>query len=180
MANEWVATLQAREHEPTRDLHVLAGPSRQPFATRRTVSRGVIAGLTLEHGPDALARRYLATVQALAYGTRHIIEALNEAGHRIERVVMCGGGAKNPLSLREHADATGCDLHLASEDEAVALGAAILAGALRPARFPTFRRPPRDGASRRLVPRQSRSGVFHDAKYAVFRALCQDWRATAT
>ena len=90
-------------------------------------SRGVIAGLTLEHGQDALARRYLATVQALAYGTREIIEALNEAGHRIEHVVMCGGGAKNPLSLREHADATGCDLHLATENEAVALGAAILA-----------------------------------------------------
>ena len=40
---------------------------------------------------------------------------------------MCGGGARNPLLLREHADATGCDLHLASEDEAVTLGAAVLA-----------------------------------------------------
>ena len=25
-------------------------------------------------------------------------------------------------------------------------------------------------------PRQSRQRAFHDAKYAVFRALCQDWQ----
>ena len=88
------------------DHHGNRSPRADPLA------RGVIAGLTLEHGPDALARLYLATVQALAYGTRHIIDSMNAAGHRIDRIVMCGGGTRNPLLLREHADATGCDLHL--------------------------------------------------------------------
>jgi ribulose kinase len=136
----------------------------------------MIAGLTLEHGQDALARRYLATVQALAYGTREIIEALNEAGHHIEYVAMCGGGAKNALSLREHADATGCDLHLAAENEAVALGAAILAATASGA-FTDIQSAAaamaRPGDIIRANPARR---DFHDAKYTVFRALCQDWQ----
>ena len=61
--------------------------------------------------------------EALAYGTRHIIESMNAAGHRIERIVMCGGGSKNPYWLRENADATGCEIHLVNEEDAVMLGA---------------------------------------------------------
>ncbi len=135
----------------------------------------MMAGLSLEHGPDALARRYLATVQALAYGTRHIIESLNAAGHRIERVVICGGGTRNPVLMREHADATGRDLHLASEDEAVALGAAVLAAAAS-GDFPDLQSAAtamvRPGAVMRADPARR---AFHDAKYAVYLALYVDW-----
>jgi ribulose kinase len=49
----------------------------------------VIVGLTLEQDRDALSRRYLATLQALAYGMRRIIESMNAAGHRIGRIVTC-------------------------------------------------------------------------------------------
>jgi FGGY-family pentulose kinase len=176
VANEWVAALESREHEPTRNLHVLPDHHGNRSPRADPDARGVMAGLTLEHGQDALARRYLATVQALAYGTREIIEALNAAGHRIERVVMCGGGSKNTLSLREHADATGCDLHLAAENEAVALGAAILAatasGAFAdiPSAAAAMVRP---GSVIRADPARR---AFHDTKYRVFRALCQDWQ----
>jgi ribulose kinase len=136
----------------------------------------VVAGLTLEHGADALARRYLATVQALAYGTRHIVEGMNKAGHRIQRVVMCGGGTRNPLLLREHADATGLDLHLVAEDEAVALGAAILA-ATASGTFPDLHAAAaamvRPGNVVRADPKRR---AFHDAKYAVFLTMYDDWR----
>jgi ribulose kinase len=168
--------LQAREAEPTARLHVLADHhgNRSPRADPR--ARGAMVGLTLEAGPDALARRYLASVQALAYGTRHIIEALNAAGHRIERVLMTGGGAKNALSLREHADATGCDLHLVSEEDAVTLGTALLAGTACGA-FPNL------PAAARAMVRPDRTiranparRAFHDAKYRVYRALYDDWR----
>ncbi len=175
IANEWVEALEARETHPTRDLHVLADyhGNRSPRAD--PLSRGSVAGMTLERGPDALARRYLATVQALAYGTRHIIETLNAAGHRIERVMICGGGAKNALSLREHADATGCDLHLSNEDEAVALGSAVLAatacgafGDLQSAAAAMVR----PGA---ILTADSARRAFHDAKYRVYLALYDDW-----
>jgi FGGY-family pentulose kinase len=176
IANEWVAALEAREPYPTAALHVLADHhgNRSPRADPH--ARGAIVGLTLEHGPDALARRYLATVQALAYGTRHIIDALNTAGHRIRRVLITGGGAKNALSLREHANATGCDLHLVSEEDAVTLGAALL-GATASGAFPDLQ-----AAARAMVrvagtikadPAQR---TFHDAKYRVYLALYDDWR----
>ena len=94
-------------------------------------------------------------MQALAYGTRHIIDSLNAAGHRITRVVLTGGGTRNALLLREHADATGCDLHLGSEDQAVTLGAAILAATASGAFADLQAAAAVDGACRRHDPRRS-------------------------
>ena len=175
VANDWVGNLRAREAQPTRHLHVLADHHGNRSPRADPASRGVMAGLSLEHGPDALARRYLATVQALAYGTRHIIETLNAAGHRIQRVVMCGGGTRNPLLLLEHADAIGCDLYLASKDEAVALGAAVLAATASGA-FPDLQEAAAamvqpEGVARADPTRRA----FHDAKYAVYLAMYDDW-----
>jgi FGGY-family pentulose kinase len=175
IANEWVATLQAREAEPTRALHVLPDHHGNRSPRADPLSRGMIAGLTLEQGQDALARQYLATVQALAYGTRHIINSLNAAGHRITRVVMTGGGTRNALLLQEHADATGCDLRLGSEEQAVTLGAAILAATASGA----FADLPSAAASMAHVGETIRANparrAFHDAKFAVYLALYDDW-----
>lgn len=172
--NEWVADLLAREAHPTRLLHVLPDHhgNRSPRADPE--ARGSIVGLTLESGPSALARLYLATIQALAYGTRHIIESMNRCGHQIERVMLCGGGTKNPLLLQQQADALGCDLHLVADDEAMTLGAALLAatacGAFKslPAAAAAMVRP---GTCIRADPAQLR---FHDAKYRVFLQLHDD------
>ena len=175
VANQWVAELRVREPEPARHLHVLADHHGNRSPRADPASRGIMAGLSLEHGPDALARRYLATVQALAYGTRHIVESLNAAGHRIQRVVMCGGGARNPLVLREHADALGCDLHLVSEAEAVALGAAVLAATASGA-FPDLQQAAaamvQPGGIVHADPVQR---AFHEVKYSVYLALYDDW-----
>ena len=110
----------------SRGLHVLPDfhGNRSPRADASL--RGMISGLALETGPDELALLYLATVQAIAYGTRHIIAALNQGGYRIDTIIATGGGAKNPLFLREHADATGCRIILPRENEAVLLGSAML------------------------------------------------------
>ena len=112
--------------ELTRDLHVLPyfHGNRSPRAD--ATLRGVISGLTLGDTADDLALLYLATVQAVAHGTRHIIDTLNENGYGIETVFACGGGTKNPVFLREHADITGCRIVLPREPEAVLLGAALL------------------------------------------------------
>lgn len=172
--NDWLADLEKREPWPTRDLHVLADHHGNRSPRANPSARGVVVGLSLEQGKDALARLYLATLQALAYGTRHIIESLNAAGHRIERIVMCGGGTKNPYWLREHADATGCVIHLVSEEDAVTLGAALL-GAVAHGHFPSMpeaaARMVRPGAQ--IAPRGA-TAAFHEAKYTVYLQLYQD------
>jgi FGGY-family pentulose kinase len=90
-------------------------------------ARGMISGLTLDSSPRNLALLYLATVQALAHGTRHIVDEMNKAGYAIERIHACGGGSKNPLLMQEHADVTGCEIYLSPDAEPVLLGSAMLA-----------------------------------------------------
>ncbi len=174
LLNDWLADLEAREPWPTRNLHVLSDHHGNRSPRANPAARGVVVGLTLEQGKDALARLYLATLQALAYGTRHIIESMNAAGHKIERIVMCGGGTKNPYWLRENADATGCEIHLVSEEDAVTLGAALLgavacgAFASMPAAAADMVRP---GGS---VAARPETRAFHEAKYAVYLQLYED------
>ena len=99
---------------------------------------------------------------------------MNAAGHKIERIIMCGGGTKNPYWLRENADATGCEIHLVSEEDAVTLGAALL-GAVACGAFPTLP----DAAAKLVRPggsvkARAEAKAFHDAKYAVYLSLYQD------
>ena len=112
--------------ELTRELHVLPDHhgNRSPRADPSL--RGMVSGLKLSDSVDALALLYLATVQAVAHGTRHILDTMNAHGYRIRTVLACGGDTKNPVFLREHADATGCRVVLPKEPEAVLLGGAIL------------------------------------------------------
>ncbi len=136
--------------------------------------RGTISGLDLRAGPDDLARLYLATIQAVAYGTRQIIETMNASGYTIDTILASGGGTKNPIFLREHADATGCRIVLAREGDAVLLGAAIL-GAVASGAYASVR----DGmsamtkAGRIIEPNVAVRG-YHDAKYRVFQRLHED------
>lgn len=177
---ERVAALTAREGEPTRHLHVLPDHhgNRSPRADPE--ARGTVVGLSLENEADALARLYLSTIQALAYGTRHIVDAMNAAGHRIDRIVMCGGGTKNALLLREHADAIGCAIHLVEDEDAVTLGAGLLAAVASgvfadvPAAAHAMVRP-----GRTIEPNPARR-AFHDAKYRVFLDLYDQQKAART
>ncbi len=136
--------------------------------------RGMVSGLSLSAGPDDLARLYLATLQALAYGTRHIIETLNQTGYRIDTILASGGFTKNPVFLREHADATGCRIVLPEEPEAVLLGAAIL-GAVAGGAYDTIQEG-MAGMTRagRVIEPDPEARAFHDRKYAVFLRMTED------
>ena len=163
--------------ELTRDLHVFPDfhGNRSPIAD--PTLRGMICGLTLSANPDDLARLYLATIQAIAYGTRHIIETLNEKGFAIDTVLATGGGTKNPVFLREHADATACRLVLSRETEAVLLGAAIL-GAVAGNAYPDIRAAMAGMSSvGSTIEADDRTRRYHDAKYLVFRRMVEDQRA---
>ena len=102
------------------DFHGNRSPLADPHAT------GVISGLTLDSSPDALARIYYRTAVAIALGTRHILDALNAKGWRIDTLHVAGGHTKNPLLMELYADTTGCTVIEPAED-AVLLGAAMTA-----------------------------------------------------
>ncbi|XWS52179.1 hypothetical protein CRYUN_Cryun11dG0044700 [Craigia yunnanensis] len=109
----------------TEDLHVLPDfhGNRSPIADPK--AKGVVFGFILDTNEKQLTRLYLATMQAIAYGTRYIVEHCNANGHKIDTVLACGGLSKNTLFIQEHADIIGL-LPYPRESESVLLGAAIL------------------------------------------------------
>ncbi|SET03306.1 FGGY-family carbohydrate kinase [Thorsellia anophelis] len=123
--NEWVLSLEKKEKWPTMHLHVLADHHGNRSPRSNPNARGVTVGLTLEHSKDSLARIYLATLQAIAYGTKHIILEMKRAMHNIQQITLCGGASKNPIWLREYANITMSPIYLSEEEDAVTLGAAI-------------------------------------------------------
>ena len=160
--------------ELTASLHVCPyfHGNRSPRANPHL--RGMISGLSLSATLDDLARLYLATIQAIAYGTRHIIEALNGSGYAVDTIVACGGGTRNPVFLQQHADITGCRIILPGEGESVLLGSAML-GAAAAGRF--------DSLDDAMVAMSSVGSVvqpdpavaaYHDRKYKVFDQLHDD------
>ena len=154
-------------------FHGNRSPRANPYLT------GMITGLKLSASIDDLARLYLATIQAIAYGTRHIIEAMNATGYKIDTLVCCGGGTKNPVFLQQHANATNCRLIIPEEPEAVLLGSAML-GAVASGQFEDL--PHAMAAMSRpnaVIEPQSEIKMFHDSKYKVFHRLYADQQAYA-
>ncbi len=155
----------------TANLHVCPyfHGNRSPRADPHLV--GVISGLRLSASLEDLACLYLATIQAIAYGTRHIIESMNEAGYQIDTLVCCGGGTKNPIFLQQHADITGCRLILPDEPEAVILGSAMLGAvaagvhATLESAMATMSKPGR------MIQPSSSAASYHLRKYQVFHEL---------
>jgi FGGY-family pentulose kinase len=164
--------------ELTRDLHVLPDHhgNRSPRADPSL--RGMISGLRLTDSVDSLALVYLATVQAIAQGTRHILETMNAGGYRIKSLFASGGDAKNPLFIREHADVTGCRVVLPKEPEAVLLGAAIL-GAVASGDQPSVLAAmgAMSAADRVIEPASGAVARYHEAKHRVFQRMYQDQMA---
>lgn len=155
----------------TRHLHVLDYHlgNRSPHADPH--AKGVVDGLPLDISSDFDARLYLATIQAIAYGTREIIETLNQQGFSISRILATGGGTKNALWLQEHADVTGLPVVLGRETESVLLGAAIL-GAKASGAFPSVTEAMRVmGKSGTTIEPNLAVRAYHDAKYTVYKSL---------
>src|SRR5882757_2878629 len=135
----------------------------------------MISGLKLSDTIDSLALLYLATVQAIAHGTRHIIDTMNSHGHAIRTVMACGGDTKNPIFVREHAEATGCPIVIPKEPEAVLLGAAML-GAVAAGRFPSLlsAMSAMNETDTRVEPTGGAVARYHDAKHRVFLRMHED------
>lgn len=159
----------------TKDLHVLPyfHGNRSPRANPSL--RGAVTGLTLSSTLNDLARLYLATIQSIAYGTRHIIQTMNEAGYDINQIVATGGGTKNEIFLQQHADICGCEILLPKEPEAVLLGSAIL-GAYAGGIYSTVQQAMinMNKAGMVINPKKGRMTEYHNAKYKVFHRMYED------
>ena len=99
------------------------------FAGERTPiqdpnARGVIAGLTIEHGRGDL---YRAALESTAFGVRHNIETLRAAGADIRRVVAVGGGTQGSLWMQIVSDVTGLAQEVPRTTIGASYGAAFLA-----------------------------------------------------
>nr|XP_009396981.1 PREDICTED: FGGY carbohydrate kinase domain-containing protein isoform X1 [Musa acuminata subsp. malaccensis] len=157
----------------TEDMHVLPDfhGNRSPVADPK--SKGMVCGLTLETSEKQLALLYLATIQGIAYGTRHIVEHCNSHGHKIDTLLACGGLSKNPLYVQEHADIVGCRIILPRESETVLLGAAIL-GAVAAQKYSGVHDAMRvlNAAGQVVHPSKDvKVKKYHDAKYQIFKSL---------
>ena len=177
LLNERLAELAGNNPVPgslTAELHVLPDHHGNRSPRADPTLRGMISGLKLSASVDSLALAYLATIQAIAHGTRHIIDTLNRNGYRIDTVIATGGDSKNPVFLREHADATNTRILLPRTSEAVLLGSAILA-ACAAKHFPSVvaAMSHMSGVAGVVQPNPA-ARRFHDAKQRVFLRMHDD------
>lgn len=99
--------------------------NRSPFADADM--RGAILGLTLEEPRETFLKVYWAAAASIAYGTKLIIDRMNDHGYAINTLHLSGGHKKSELLVGLYADATGCDVVISQAEEPVLLGAAIAA-----------------------------------------------------
>lgn len=96
---------------------------RSPYVNDRL--SGLLLGLTMQTTPFQV---YRALLEAAAYGARLIAETFERGGVPIRAVTACGGVArKSPLMMRIFADVLDRPISLAAEEQATALGTAVLA-----------------------------------------------------
>ncbi len=99
------------------------------FAGERTPlfdpqARGIICGLTLRHGRGHI---YRALLEATAYGVRHILEVMRQAGGEITRLVAVGGGTKGGLWTQIVSDVIGLPQDIPEKTIGASYGDALLA-----------------------------------------------------
>jgi ribulose-phosphate 3-epimerase len=66
-------------------------------------------------------------MEAVCFGTRACIDALESAGHTCKEIVVAGGATRSDLWLQMHADVTGKSVVVCENADAPLLGCAILA-----------------------------------------------------
>ncbi len=96
--------------------------NRNPWTDSQ--SRGIIWGFSLKHTPVHV---YRAIMEAVCYGTEHIMRYFKEAGFIPEEIYACGGATQSNLWMQIQSDVLGLPIYLTEEPNAPLLGDAILA-----------------------------------------------------
>lgn len=177
---ERVGELRREEPDLAPRLHVLPDfhGNRSPIADPNAL--GVVSGLTLDSDFDSLCRLYWRASLSIAFGVRHILEALNERGYAIGTLHVTGGHTHNPLLMELYADATGCTVAEPATEDATLLGTAMVAataaglyGTLNAAAMAM-----QQGGTRRRPDPATRER--YDRDYRVFRLMLEQRQALDT
>jgi FGGY-family pentulose kinase len=145
--------------------------NRSPLA--RPEVRGVVHGLGLDASLEGLARLYHGAAVGIAYGTRHIIDALNAGGYRITKLHLTGGHARSPLLVRLYANATGCEVLLPREADGVLLGSSLLAATAAGHYADLLEAGQAMVQTRERVPPDPAARAVHERGYAAFRRMLE-------
>lgn len=172
---------KASQDDPSKDvarhLHILPyfhgnrSPRADPSLT------GSICGLKTPNDEfHDVCVLYRGMIQAIVYGARHIVETLQEGGHNIRSIIVCGGMIKGRLFVRELADAIGLPVFVPKESDSVLLGGAILAALAAQNRGNDVKKVMKEMSQIRtkITPRAQRKAIYHDRKYKVFLRLYED------
>lgn len=110
-----------------RQLHVLPDFQGNRGPAGGSDALGVISGLDMDRGFDALCRVYWRSSVALALGLRQIVEHFARHGAPLAELHFAGGHARSSLMADLYASATGCRVRRATSSNAMLLGGAISA-----------------------------------------------------
>lgn len=84
---------------------------------------GLLVGMTLSTQPEEI---YRALIEATAFGTRHIVESIEQQGISIQRIFACGGlSRKSQFVMQVFADVLAREITVTGIAQATAYGAAI-------------------------------------------------------
>lgn len=159
----------------TKDYHVYPDfhGNRSPLASPEL--KGMVCGLSLSSDENDLIELYIATLQALACSTKHIISALEENGHVIKCLLLCGGLSKNLLYVQMHADITGLPVIVPYTPEPVLVGSAILAASASKYYSSVLTAMSSMSGKGSLIKPNFKLKKYHDKKYEVYMKLlkCQ-------
>ena len=130
---------------------------------------GLVVGLTLATRTEDV---YRALLESTAFGTRKIIESFEEAGLRVDELVVAGGLLKNEFLMQLYADVTRRPLSLLESAHGPALGSAIHAAVAAGAYADVHAAAAAMGRKRSAayVPDEERADAY-DALYAEYARL---------
>tara|TARA_B100000161_G_C33262119_1_gene286172 strand:- start:23 stop:565 length:543 start_codon:yes stop_codon:yes gene_type:complete len=152
-------------------LHVLPDfhGNRSPLADPEAL--GVISGLTLDQSEESFLKLYWATACAIAYGTRHIIDALNDTGYDITHIHLSGGHTASKVLVKLYADVTGCHVVMSDCEEPVLLGSAMLAAGALDVDGGLARAARQMAGKETLHAPDEKAKADHDRRYAIFHQM---------
>ena len=116
---------EAAGMKPDENLIALDWLNGRRYPLNNDALKGMISGLTIGTSAPQL---YAALAHAAVFGSRRIFETFIAKGVEIEGVIVVGGIAKkSPYIMQMLADCLGRPIHVSSDTQASAAGAAICA-----------------------------------------------------